>query len=262
MNFRTSAAPQAVKMALPKEFSGKREELNWFIMSCLAHLVINWEVYDADEKKIEFMMALLNEGEAGVWKGQFIQVSYDATTSTGTLTTFRTFDTFLHSLKAMFQPHNDPADALAQLRALQFNLGENINEHITKFKMALAWTKLDKSDDSQATIVIFKETVLPWLIQQILGAKKMLKTLSGWYKKAAFQEQNWREINAGNLGGRENCLLWRCTGPGFLLWRAVSMSTPSPSCIQSVFAEMINKILFLFPWKSNLKTKLLKPLVS
>ena len=60
--------------------------------------------------------------------------------------------------------------------------------------MALTQTKLDKSDDSQATIVFFKETLPPQLIQQILGAENMPKTLSGWYKKAAFQEQNWQEI--------------------------------------------------------------------
>ena len=32
---------------------------------------------------------------------------------------------------------------------------------ITKFKMALAQTKLDKSDDSQVTIVFFKATLPP-----------------------------------------------------------------------------------------------------
>ena len=51
--------------------------------------------------------------------------------------TFGTFDDFLRDLRATFQPHNNPADALAQLQALRFNLGENIDEHITKFKMAL-----------------------------------------------------------------------------------------------------------------------------
>ena len=163
-------------------------------MSCLAHLVINREIYDTSEKKIGFMMALLNEGEAGAWKEQFIQAAYDAATGTNSHMNFRTFDDFLHDLKAMFQPHNDCADALAQLQALRFNLGKNIDEHITKFKMALAQTKLDKSDDSQATIVFFKETLPPQLIQQVLGAENVPKTLSRWYKKAAFQEQNWWEI--------------------------------------------------------------------
>ena len=164
-NTGNPTASQAAKMALPWEFFRKREDMNQFVMSCLAHLVINREIYDADENKIGFMMSLLNKGEVGAWKEQFIQASYDAATSTNSQMTFGTFDDFLRNLKAAFQPHNDPVDALAQLQGLQFNLGENIDKHITKFKMALTQTKLDKSDDSQATIIFFKETLPPQLIQ-------------------------------------------------------------------------------------------------
>ena len=163
-NETNSVGSQPAKMALPWEFSRRREDMNWFVVSCLAHLIINKEAYDTKEKKIGFMLSLLNKGEAGAWKEQFIQAAYNAATTSDTPMTFGTFDNFLCNLKATFQPHNDPADALAQLRALQYNLGENIDEHITKFKMALAQTKLDKSDDSQATIVFFKETLPPWLI--------------------------------------------------------------------------------------------------
>ena len=157
-------------------------------------MIINKEAYNTEEKKIGFVLSLMNEGEAGTWKEQFIQATYNAATIDDTPMTFGTFDYFLCDLKAMFQPHNDPADALTHLRALQYNLGENINEHITRFKMTLAQTKLDKSNDSQATIVFFKETLSPRLIQRILGAENVPETLSGWYKKAAFQEQNWQEI--------------------------------------------------------------------
>ena len=103
----------------------------------------------------------MNEGEAGTWKEQFIQATYDTATATNTPMTFGGFNDFLRDLKAAFQPHNNPADTLTQLWALRYNLGEKIDEHITKFKMTLARTKLDKSDDSQATIVFFKETLPP-----------------------------------------------------------------------------------------------------
>ena len=39
----------------------------------MAHLTINKESYQTDEKKIGFVLSLLNEGEAGAWKEQFIQ---------------------------------------------------------------------------------------------------------------------------------------------------------------------------------------------
>ena len=149
-------------MAMPREFSGKRTDLNRFIMSCMAHLTVNKDIYQTDEKKIGFMLSLLNDGEAGAWKEQFIQEAFNEAVTSGTAEmTFGMFINFLKRLKESFEPHNDAADALTQLRALQYKLGENINEHIMKFRMCLARTKLDKSDGSQATIKFFKETLPP-----------------------------------------------------------------------------------------------------
>ena len=58
-----------------------------------------------------------------------------------------------------------------------------------KFRMCLAQTKLDKTDDSQATIDFFKENLPPQLLQRIYGGETILETLSRWYKKAALQKQ-------------------------------------------------------------------------
>ena len=184
------ASLKEAKMAMPREFSGKRTVLNRFIMSCMAHLTINKEMYQTDEKKIGFMLSLLNEGEAGAWKEQFIQEAFNKTVTSGAAEmTFRTFLNFVKRLKESFKPHNDAADALTQLRALQYKLGESIDEHITKFRMCLAWIKLDKSDGSQATIEFFKETLSLQLLQRIYGGETILETLTRWYKKAALQEQ-------------------------------------------------------------------------
>ena len=56
-NETNPTSSQTAKMALPQEFSGKKEDMNQFVMSCLAHLVINKEAYDANEKKIGFMLS-------------------------------------------------------------------------------------------------------------------------------------------------------------------------------------------------------------
>ena len=178
------------KMAMPREFSGKRTDLNRFIMSCMAHLTINKEMYQTDKKKIGLMLSLLNEEEAGAWKEQFIQEVFNETVTSGAAEmTFGTFLDFVKRLKESFEPHNDAANTLTQLRALQYKLGDNIDEHITKFRMCLARTKLDKSDGSQATIEFFKETLPLQLLQRIYGGETIPETLTGWYKKAALQEQ-------------------------------------------------------------------------
>ena len=136
------------------------------------------------------MLSLLNDGEARAWKEQFIQEAFNKAVTSGTAEmTFGTFLDFLKRLKESFEPHNDAADALTQLRALQYKLRENIDEHITKFRMCLARTKLDKSDGSQATIEFFKETLPLQLLQRIYGGETIPETLTGWYKKAALPEQ-------------------------------------------------------------------------
>ena len=197
-----------VKMAMPREFSGKRTNLNRSMMSCMAHLVVNKDIYQMNEKKIGFLLSLLNDREAGAWKEQFIQEAFNEAMATGrgAEMTFGTFPNFLKRLKEPFKPHNDTADALIQLRVLQYKLGDNINEHITKFRMCLAWTKLDKSDDSQATIEFFKETLPPQLLQRIYGGETIPETLTGWYKKAALQEQIRQNIKRafGNTSQRNS----------------------------------------------------------
>ena len=173
----------------------------------MAHLTINQEIYQTDEKKIGFMLSLLNEGEAGAWKEQFIQEMFNETVTSGAAEmTFGTFVDFVKRLKESSEPHNNAADTLTQLRALKYKLGENINKHITKFRMSLARTKLDKSDGSQATIEFFKETLPLQLLLRIYGGETIPETLTGWYKKAALQEQIRRDLQRafGNTSQRNN----------------------------------------------------------
>ena len=62
--------------------------------------------------------------------------------------------------------------------------------------------------------------------------------------------------NVGNLSRGEKHLLWRCTRSGFLIWRAVSTSTPlSLLCIQSIFAGQINENSLSIPVKIRLENK-------
>ena len=174
------ASLKEARMMMPREFSGKQTDLNRFIMSCMAHLTMNKEIYLSDKKKIGFMLSLLNEGEAGAWKEQFIQEMFNETVTSGAAEmTFGTFLDFVKRLKESFEPHNNAADTLTQLRALKYKLGENIDEHITKFRMCLARTKLDKFDSSQATIEFFEEILPPQLLQRIYGGETIPETLTG-----------------------------------------------------------------------------------
>ena len=147
----------------------------------MAHLTVNKDIYQTDKKKMGFILSLLNDGEAGAWKEQFIQEAFNKAVTNGDAEmTFGTFLDFLKRLKESFEPHNDAADALTQLRALQYKLGDNIDEHITKFRMCLAQTKLDKADGSQATIEFSKEILPPQSLLRIYRGETIPETLTGW----------------------------------------------------------------------------------
>jgi len=66
-----------LRINLPKPFNGNRSNLNRFIQDCAVYLKINRNVYNDDDKKIAFMLSLLDSGEPAMWKEQFIKSAMD-----------------------------------------------------------------------------------------------------------------------------------------------------------------------------------------
>ena len=62
-----------VKMNYPKIFTGDRNEFKRFLQDCELYLTINDKVYDTNLKKIGFVLALMNDGDAASWKEQFVK---------------------------------------------------------------------------------------------------------------------------------------------------------------------------------------------
>jgi hypothetical protein len=70
---------------------------------------------------------------------------------------------------------------------------ESIDEHIAKFKMLAAESKIDTTNP--LTIKLFKET-LPWgLTLQLMKLKTPLKTIANWYEWVAKLDHKHAQIN-------------------------------------------------------------------
>jgi len=177
---------------MPKEFSGNREDLRKFILSCTAHFVINRKHYDTSDKKIGFMLALMNEGEAEMWKEQFIENAFEK--GINNERPFGTFTQFLSDLRTSFKPFDEASNALAELRALKHSTMGKIDEHISKFKQLLHRTRLDKSASQDAVIEFFRESLTPQLHRRILNADEPPTTLLDWYKRAAQYDAQMKKI--------------------------------------------------------------------
>jgi hypothetical protein len=73
----TPKASENVQLNPPKPFTGKRSNFILFMQDVFVYLKVNKSIYDDDEKKISFILSYLADGDAAVWKQQFIQTKIE-----------------------------------------------------------------------------------------------------------------------------------------------------------------------------------------
>ena len=174
--------PKVIKLNLPKDFSGKREDLKKFLQQVNLYMDINAKIYHNDMTKIAFVLSFMDEGDTSSWKEQFLEEA----TSTSPHN-YGTWTDFERNIKEAFQPFDAPGDALEEIKNLW--MGNNsIEDHNVKFWMLLTKSKLDKT--SPAVIDYYRETLnLP---------------LQKWYNKSTKYDNLFRKIQRITRRGRPN----------------------------------------------------------
>ena len=151
------ATPTIKKTELnpPKIFTGKRTDLQRFLQDTFVFLTINKEHYNNNDKKIAFVMSFITDGDAALWKEEFIGKVIRDSIARGDNIPFGSYKKFIESLEKSFAPYNMPGDALDAMKHLQMGEG-SFEEHLAKFKLLMSQSGLDKS----ATVVdLFRETL-------------------------------------------------------------------------------------------------------
>jgi Retrotransposon gag protein len=177
----TPKASENVKLNPPKPFTGKRSDFILFMQDVYVYLKVNRLIYNDDEKKISFILSYLADGDAAVWKQQFIQMKIEESEEAKTdEPSWGTYKEFVEALKKIFQPYDEPADALEDMKKLC--LGDSsITEHNSRFQLLVSQTGMK---DSPALMGLYRKT-LPWGLQSpIIQSEHPLKTLKEWYTKA------------------------------------------------------------------------------
>ena len=114
----TPAIAKKTKLNPPKIFTGKRTDLQRFLQDTFIFLTINKEHYNTNDKKIAFVMSFMTEGDAALWKQEFIsRVIRDSITANKEIT-FGTYKSFIESLEKLFLPYDTPSDALYAIKHL------------------------------------------------------------------------------------------------------------------------------------------------
>jgi Retrotransposon gag protein len=157
----TPKASENVKLNLPKPFTGKRSDFILFMQDVYVYLKVNKATYDNDDKKISFILLYLAGGDAAVWKQQFIQTKIEESIEAKTdEPDWGLYKEFVEALKKTFQPYDEPAEALEDMKKLRLGDG-SITEHNSRFRLLVSQTGMK---DSPALTDLYRET-LPWGLQ-------------------------------------------------------------------------------------------------
>ena len=135
----TEVAPTVKKTELnpPRIFTGKRTDLRRFLQDTFVFLTINKEHYNNDDKKIVFIMSFMTDGDAALWKEEFIGKVIRDSVARGDDISFGSYKKFIESLEKSFSPYDTPGDALDAMKHLRMGDG-SFEEHLAKFKLLMS----------------------------------------------------------------------------------------------------------------------------
>jgi hypothetical protein len=177
----TPKTSETVKLIHRHPLLRKQSDFILFMQDVFVYLKVNKATYDNDDKKISFILSYLAGGHAAVWKQQFIQTKIKESEEAKTNEpNWGTYKEFVEALKRTFQPYNEPAEALEDMKKLCLGDG-SIMEHNSKFQLLVSQTGMK---DFPALTDLYRET-LPWGLQSpIIQSEHPPKTLEEWYTKA------------------------------------------------------------------------------
>jgi Ty3 transposon capsid-like protein len=141
-----------LKLHQPLKFTGKKEDLKYFLQKIRMYLLINKKNYHDDERKITYTLSFFKEGtEASAWATEFIDNAEKKDPID-----LGTWNDFITSLKEAFELYDAPADALESIKTLRMG-DKTANEHNAAFKTLLTKSKIPK--DTSKTIDLYQETL-------------------------------------------------------------------------------------------------------
>jgi Domain of unknown function (DUF4939) len=191
----------------PEVFDGNRNNFKDFLQTVEVYMDVNHETYNNDLRKIAFVLSFMTTGAAATWKAQFIDEAYNRPAPANPNDKLGTYVQFRKDLTEAFAMFDLVGDALDELRSLRKKQTESIDEHIAKFKMLAAESKIDTTNP--LTIELFKETLLWGLTLQLMRLETPLKTIADWYEWAAELDHKRTKINRavertrGTSGGKD-----------------------------------------------------------
>ena len=182
MALPVSNGAKEIALNKPKPFNGDRKKFKEFLQLVEVYMDMNYEIYKSDLIKITFILSFMNSRPAATWKYQFIDEKLKQPPPANPNDKLRQYTNFRKELVDAFSMFDSVGDTLDKLWALRMKMGSSIEEHIARFKLLAAATKINPNHT--LTIKLFKETLIPVLRNRMMNLETPLKTLDDWYNWA------------------------------------------------------------------------------
>jgi hypothetical protein len=99
----TLKASENIKLNPLKPFTEKQSDFILFMQDVFVYLKVNKSIHDDDKKKISFILSYLADGDAAVWKQQFIQTKIEESVEAKTdEPSWGNYKEFVEALKKTF----------------------------------------------------------------------------------------------------------------------------------------------------------------
>jgi hypothetical protein len=189
-NLFGSQGGRELKFKSPTPFNGQPKHLASFLKECKLYLQMNRSVYDTDEKKVGYILSLMTEGTAAIWRDNFLRASenelevYD----------FPTYRNFILLLENNFQDTDEKAEALHQIGTITQGL-RSIQDHNARFSLLVHQSGLTDAENEQILVNYYQRSLNYDLLQDVWRTYPKPRTLAGWMKAAQDEDNKKCELH-------------------------------------------------------------------
>jgi Zinc knuckle len=151
---------------------------------------MNRRVYAHSDQKIGYILALMKDKTAAVWRDTFLGKCQNPATGNYL---FPTFANFIKKLETDFKDVDSKADALYQLKSV--NQGSNsIEAHNAKFLLLVTESGLDVDDNETVLVDAYQRSLNTDILRDVWKLRPVPTTLDGWMKAAQDEDNQMKQF--------------------------------------------------------------------
>jgi len=177
----SSSRVKEPKIANPLPFSGKRDDIESFIIGCCLYINGRKSEFPMEDAKIYWILLYMQTGSAKTWRNYVVTLMFKGQQS------FTTSDELLREIDQKFGDTDKRTTQSLKIRTLQQG-DKLVDEHVQDFEKAALKARYEE----YPLVVEFKRSLNAGLQRRLTELRPMPVTIEQWYDKAITMDCQWK----------------------------------------------------------------------